>query len=127
VSYVAQVRLIFQPTIQRGSDLELPSYLSDPLLYVQYFCFASRPEDRPELMMWTMERGYTHDEHGNRQRHGAVVRLTDVTHSAELIPEYGEVVDKSMSSATCLESYERFFLNNFADKESYHTFSTKFV
>ncbi|KAG1785129.1 uncharacterized protein HD556DRAFT_1250391 [Suillus plorans] len=126
-SYVAQVRLIFQPTIRRGSDVELPSYLSNPLLYVQYFRFISRPEDRPELMMWTVERVYTHDANGNRHRHGAVVRLTDATHAVELIPEYGEAVDKSMTSATCSESYERFFLNNFADKESYHAFSTEFV
>lgn len=79
-------------------------------------------------MMWTVERAYTHDENGNRlHRKGAIVRVTDATHAVELIPEYGEAVDKSMSSATCLESYERFFLNNFADKESYHSFSTEFV
>ncbi|KAG1853234.1 hypothetical protein C8R48DRAFT_749657 [Suillus tomentosus] len=122
-SYVAQVRLIFQPTIRQGSDVELPSYLSNPLLYVQYFRFVSRPE----LMMWTVERVYTHDANGHHHRHGAVVRLTDATHAVELIPEYGEAVEKSMTSATCSESYERFFLNNFADKESYHAFSTEFV
>jgi hypothetical protein len=48
-------------------------------------------------------------------------------HAVELIPVYGEVVADGVSSATCLEHYERFFLNNFADKESYHTFSTEFV
>ncbi|KAG2131472.1 hypothetical protein BD769DRAFT_1386692 [Suillus cothurnatus] len=49
-SYVTQVQLIFQPMIQQGSDLELPSYLSDPLLYVQYFRFASHPEDCTHMM-----------------------------------------------------------------------------
>ncbi|KAG1895780.1 uncharacterized protein F5891DRAFT_1130491 [Suillus fuscotomentosus] len=93
---------------------QLPSYLSNPLLYVQYFHFVSHPEDHPELMMWTVERVYTHD-------------ANDATHAVELIPEYGEAVDKSMTSATCSESYEHFFLNNFADKESYHAFSTEFV
>ncbi|KAG2148850.1 hypothetical protein DEU56DRAFT_909164 [Suillus clintonianus] len=126
-SYVTQVRLIFQPTIRKGSDLKLPSSLSDPLLYVQFFRFVSHPEERPELMMWTVECAYTHGKNGNRHREGAVVRVTDVTHAVELIPDYGKAVDKSMSSATCLESYERFFLNNFADKESYHAFSTEFV
>jgi len=53
--------------------------------------------------------------------------VTDVTHAVKLIPVYGEAVSKGMSSATCLESYKHFFLNNFADKESYHTFSTEFV
>ncbi|KAG0702299.1 hypothetical protein DFH29DRAFT_999405 [Suillus ampliporus] len=125
-SYVAQVRLIFQATIRRGSNLALPSYLSDPLLYNQYFRFVSSPDEHPELAMWTVERAYSHEENGNRHRQGAVVRVTDVTHAVELIPEYGETVNNHVSSATCLESYDRFFLNNFADKESYHTFSTEF-
>ncbi|KAG1717844.1 hypothetical protein EDB19DRAFT_1863760 [Suillus lakei] len=127
VSYVAQVRLIFQPKVRRGSNLGLPSYLSNPLLYVQFFRFVANPDDRPELAMWTVERAYTQDENGNRHREGAVVQVTDVTHAVELIPVYGEAVGNGMSAATCLESYERFFLNNFTDKESYHTFSTEFV
>jgi len=55
VSYITQVRLIFQPMVQRGSNLELPSYLSNPLLYIQFFCFIFSPDDCPELMMWTVE------------------------------------------------------------------------
>ncbi|KAG1848760.1 hypothetical protein DFJ58DRAFT_729794 [Suillus subalutaceus] len=74
-----------------------------------FFRFTSSPDDHPELAMWSVERMYTQDE------------------NVELIPVYGEAVAKGVSSATCLESYERFFLNNFADKESYHTFSTEFV
>ncbi|KAG2085487.1 hypothetical protein BD769DRAFT_1632797 [Suillus cothurnatus] len=118
-SRVAQVRLIFQPTIRRGSDLDLPTCLSTPLLYIQYFHFTTSPDEQPELAMWTVERTYVQDN--------AVVQITDVTHAIELIPCFGEKVANGVSSATCLESYERFFLNNFADKESYHTFSTEFV
>ncbi|KAG2140491.1 uncharacterized protein EDB93DRAFT_1241855 [Suillus bovinus] len=127
MNYVAQVHLIFQPTVQQGSNLELPSYLSDPLLYVQVFRFIHNPDDHPELAMWTVERTYTQDGNGNRCREGAVVRVTDVTHVVELIPVYGEAMANGMSSATCLESYDRFFLNSFADKESYHISSTEFV
>ncbi|KAG2740565.1 hypothetical protein P692DRAFT_20753108, partial [Suillus brevipes Sb2] len=125
--YVAQVRLIFQPTVRRGSKLELPSYLSDPLLYVQFYRFISSPDQCPEVAMWVVERTYMQDENGNRHREGAVIRVTDITHAVELIPVYGEAVVNNVSSATCLETYERFFLNSFADKESYHTFSTEFV
>ncbi|KAG2047378.1 hypothetical protein BDR06DRAFT_1031315 [Suillus hirtellus] len=113
-SCIAQVRLIFQPTVRRGSNLELPSCLSDPLLYVQFFHFISSPDDHPELAMWTVEHTYMQEEN-------------NVTHAVELIPVYGEAVANGVSSATSLEHYERFFLNNFADKESYHTFSTEFV
>ncbi|KAG2135759.1 uncharacterized protein EDB93DRAFT_1092261 [Suillus bovinus] len=106
---------------------QLPSYLSDPLLYIEFFHFISSPDDQPELAMWTVERAYMQDQNGNRHREGAVVRVTDVTLAVELIPCFGEKVAGDVSSATCLECYECFFLNNFADKESYHTFSTEFV
>ncbi|KAG2100377.1 uncharacterized protein F5147DRAFT_747111 [Suillus discolor] len=115
------------PKIPRTSDLVLPTFLSSPLLYVQFFHFVTNPSDRPELAMWTVERTYTIDQHGKRCRCGGVISLTDVTHAVKLIPEYGNKVDAKISSATCLESYDRFFLNSFADKESYHTFSTEFT
>ncbi|KAG1905852.1 uncharacterized protein F5891DRAFT_975993 [Suillus fuscotomentosus] len=111
-SRVAQVRLIFQPKIPQASDLVLPMYLSSPLLYVQFFHFITNPNDHPELAMWTVERTYMIDQCGRHY----------VTHTVELIPEYGNKVDERISSATSLESYDRFFLNSFADKESYHTF-----
>jgi hypothetical protein len=56
-----------------------------------------------------------------------VVPLADVTHAVELIPVYGEKADTNISSAVSLEHYKHFFLNSFADKESYHTFSTEFA
>ncbi|KAG1789209.1 uncharacterized protein HD556DRAFT_1202437, partial [Suillus plorans] len=117
-SRVAQVRLVFQPNLPRASNLVLPSYLSCPLLYIQYYHFVASPNDHPELAMWTVERSYVEDQHG-KHRCGGVVPLTSVTHAVELIPEYGEKADEKISSAICLESYDRFFLNNFADKESY--------
>ncbi|KAG1888723.1 hypothetical protein F4604DRAFT_1674358 [Suillus subluteus] len=126
-SCVAQVRLIFEPKIPRASNLVLPTFLSNPLLYVQFFHFVTNPNDRPELAMWTVERTYMIGQHGEHYRCGGVVSLTDVTHAVELIPEYGNKVDEKISSATSLESYDRFFLNSFTDKESYHTFSTEFT
>lgn len=107
---VAQVRLIFQPTIRRGSNIDLPTYLSTPLLYIQYFHFVTSPNQQPELSMWTVERTYVQDHtSGNRYRQGAVIPVTDVTHAVELIPCFGEKAAGDISSATCLESYERFF------------------
>ncbi|KAG1870313.1 hypothetical protein F4604DRAFT_1881252 [Suillus subluteus] len=123
---VAQVQLIFQPNLPRASNLVLPSYLCCPLLYIQYYHFVASPNDRPELAMWTVKRSYVEDQHG-KHRCGGVVPLTSVMHAVELIPEYGEKIDENISSAICLESYDHFFLNDFADKESYHTLSTEFA
>jgi hypothetical protein len=72
-SYITQVQLIFQPKVQQGFNLELPSYLSDPLLYVQFFRFISGPDDHPELAMWSVEHMYTQDENGNHHREGAII------------------------------------------------------
>jgi hypothetical protein len=77
--------------------------------------------------MWTVEHTYVQDNAGNRYRQGVVVLVTDITHAIELILCFGEKVASGVSSATCLESYECFFLNKFADKESYQSFSTKFI
>ncbi|KAG1722536.1 uncharacterized protein EDB91DRAFT_1240205 [Suillus paluster] len=95
-------------------DLVLPTYLASPLLYVQYFNFVANPT-------------YVVDQHDRRYRRGGVVSLINVTHAIKLIPEYGNKVDENISLVTCLESYDCFFLNSFADKESYHTFSTEFA
>ncbi|KAG1827707.1 hypothetical protein EV424DRAFT_1471504 [Suillus variegatus] len=121
ISRIAQVRLIFQPTLPRASDLVLPSYLSHPLLYIQYYDFVAtekstlvasamwgmlllleeKEQKTPELTMWTVERSYVEDQHG-KHRCGGVVPLTSV--------------DEKISSAICLEN-----------KESYHTLSTEFA
>ncbi|KAG1906697.1 uncharacterized protein F5891DRAFT_1125523 [Suillus fuscotomentosus] len=114
-------RSIDMPVARRSEQIYCP------LLYIQYFDFIANPNDRPKLAMWTVEQSYVVDQHGKRYRRGGAVLLTDVTHAVELIPEYGEKVNKDISATTCLESYDRFFLNNFADKESYHTFSTEFA
>ncbi|KAG2360675.1 hypothetical protein BDR07DRAFT_1289068 [Suillus spraguei] len=103
------------------------TYLSTPLLYIQYFHSIASPEQQPKLLMWTMEHMYVQDNTGNCCRQGAVMQLTDVTHTVELISCFSKKVASSISSTTCLESYKCFFLNNFMDKESYHIFSTEFT
>ncbi|KAG1861774.1 hypothetical protein DFJ58DRAFT_871731 [Suillus subalutaceus] len=108
-------------------DTVLINVMGDDGQTIQFFHCVANPNDCPELAMWTVERTYMIDQHGERYRCGGVVSLTDVTHTVELIPEYGNKVDEKISSATSLESYDWFFLNSFTDKESYHTFSTEFT
>ncbi|KAG2738582.1 hypothetical protein P692DRAFT_201842767 [Suillus brevipes Sb2] len=93
-----------------SSKLELPSYLSDPLLYVQFYRFISSPDQCPEVAMWVVERTYMQDENGNRHREGAVIRVTDITHAVELIPVYGEAPDKSLLAVRDNTFHQQYFL-----------------
>ncbi|KAI6004502.1 hypothetical protein F5J12DRAFT_906129 [Pisolithus orientalis] len=108
---VAQVHTVFALS-SRG--LALPTGLSNPLLYVQYFTFAAMPSDQPDVGMYAVE-------YGTRSCVGAIISLLDVIHTVELIPKYGMVANHGVTSETCLELYDRFYLNNFTDKEWYYT------
>ncbi|KAI6104851.1 hypothetical protein EDD16DRAFT_1736785 [Pisolithus croceorrhizus] len=115
---VAQVRAIFAFST-RGSPL--PTGFSDPLLYVQYFAFTATPIDQPDVAMYTVERMFNDGPEGSRTRVGAIVPLLDVIHAVELIPNYGVAANREVTSQTCQEVYDKFFLNNFTDKEWYYT------
>ncbi|KAG1762042.1 hypothetical protein EDD22DRAFT_979942 [Suillus occidentalis] len=99
--------------VQVRMGQQLPTELKEPLLYVELFEIAAPPEAEPHI--------------GIRTRIGKIVRLVDVTHAVELIPIYGETMDRSVSSTTSLERYDNFYLNAFSDKEWYHTLHADFV
>ncbi|KAG2029027.1 hypothetical protein BDR03DRAFT_936897 [Suillus americanus] len=114
------VRAVFQPIAPR--HVTLPHYLADkPLLYVQYYEIANNPANQPAISMYTVTRKYHKGPTGQRMRLGAVISLTDVTHAVELIPVYSQGADRMVSAATSMEVYEHFYLNNFSDKEVYHS------
>ena len=115
---VAQVRAMFNFS-SRGHPL--PPEHSYPLLYVQYFTFSATPTDQPEVGMYTACRMFVDNPDGGRSHVGAIISLLDVIHAVELIPKYGTAVNREVTSATCLELYNEFYLNNFSDKEWHHT------
>ncbi|KAG1875796.1 hypothetical protein F4604DRAFT_1680667 [Suillus subluteus] len=116
---IAQVQAIFQPIPPR--HVTLSHYLMDqPLLYVQYYEIVGHPRDEPATSMYTVARQCHDGPSGQRMRSGAVIPLTDIMHAVELIPIYGAGADRRVSAATSMEVYERFYLNNFSDKEVYH-------
>ncbi|KAI5981111.1 hypothetical protein EDD15DRAFT_2560938 [Pisolithus albus] len=115
---VAQVRAIFAFST-RGSPL--PAGFTEPLLYVQYFAFTATPIDQPDVAMYTVERMFVEGPEGSRSRVGAIIPLLDVIHAVELIPSYGVAANRQVTSQTSQEVYNRFFLNNFTDKEWYYT------
>ncbi|KAG1791079.1 uncharacterized protein HD556DRAFT_1433078 [Suillus plorans] len=120
VNRIAQVRAVFQPIAPH--NVTLPHYLADqPLLYVQYYEIVGDPGSQRAISMYTVARKYWEGPTGQRIRLGAVIPLTDVTHAVELIPMYGQGADRTVGAATSMEVYERFYLNNFSDKEVYHS------
>lgn len=52
---------------------------------------------------------------------GSIISLLDVIHTVELIPKYGVAVNREVTAETCLELYDKFYLNNFSDKEWHYT------
>jgi hypothetical protein len=51
----------------------------------------------------------------------AVTPLADVTHAVELILVYGQGTNCMVSAAMSMEVYKHLYLNNFLDKEVYHS------
>lgn len=51
----------------------------------------------------------------------AVVSLMNVVHAVELIPVYETAIPGiDISKDSCLEAYEQYYVNTFADKESFN-------
>ncbi|KAG1741973.1 hypothetical protein EDB19DRAFT_1895005 [Suillus lakei] len=117
---VAQVQAVFQPIAPH--HVTLPHYIADqPLLYVQYYEIIDNPANQPAISMYMVAQKYQEGLAGQRMRLGAVIPLTDVTHAVELIPVYGEGTNRTVSAVMSMEVYEHFYLNNFSDKEVYHS------
>jgi len=118
VVVVTQIRAIFAFS-SRGSAL--PPDLSHPLLYIQFFTFAANPADQPHVGMYTIQRMFLDNPDGSVSRMGAIISLLDVIHAVELIPKYGVAARHDVTSETCLELHDEFYMNNFTDKEWYYT------
>jgi len=56
----------------------------------------------------------------NGTRMGDIARLIDVREIVELVPRYGTKMDGCLNSDTSLKLTDSFYMNNFADKETFH-------
>ncbi|KAG2124547.1 hypothetical protein BD769DRAFT_1628761 [Suillus cothurnatus] len=121
---VAQVRMVFGLS-KKGPPL--PPELDQIFLYVQLFEVIARPQDDVGVMMFRVKRRFVTGPDGTQVRVGMIIPLLNVTHAIELIPVYGDRADRAVDSSTCLECYDTFYLNNFSDKEWYHTLHTDFM
>ena len=101
--------------------------LSTPLLYVQHFTFTGTPANHPDVGMFSLHRKFVSNPDGSLCRVGSIVSMLDVVHAVELIPKYGASARRDVTSETCLEVYDDFYLNNFSDKEWYYTMNHEFA
>ncbi|KAG1868244.1 hypothetical protein DFJ58DRAFT_714217 [Suillus subalutaceus] len=94
------------------------------LVYIQHFDFVV-PGPEPSTGMWMVRRSYNRfpSQPGRVIRRGSIIPLTDVTHAVEIIPVYQGPLGKDVNSGNSLEVFDDYFLNNFADKELYHSLS----
>ncbi|KAL4070674.1 hypothetical protein J3A83DRAFT_4094277, partial [Scleroderma citrinum] len=115
---IAQVQAIFALSL-RGSPL--PIKLSMPLLYVQHFAFTATLADQPNIGMYTMHHLFLSNPDGSPSQVGSIISMLDVLHAIKLIPKYGASARRDVESEMSLELYDKFFLNNFSDKEWYYT------
>ena len=118
---VARVLSIFSGK----EDCNLPPCLLSPLLLVEYFTLVSRPEDdHAGVGMYRVQRPPSNTTSNYLPLYCSIVSLTSVLYSLELIPVYAtKLLNAQVSSATCLDAYKQYYINCFADKDTYHVSS----
>ncbi|KAF7985012.1 hypothetical protein HWV62_10006 [Athelia sp. TMB] len=74
-----------------------------------------RPE--PGIDMFVVE----HHVRANGDRMGDVFVLTDIREILELVPRFGEAIPDNIDCNNSLEKIDSFYINNFSDKETFHS------
>lgn len=115
--HVVQVRAIFQLAHSPHIQSATMAFLTQPLVYIQPFDIVATPEDQLDTRLWILERIYTSSTPACRA--GLIIPLTEVAHSADLVPVFGERVDYTVTRRTSQETYNRFYLNYYTSKEAF--------
>lgn len=117
-----QIRLIFSPVITRQQPHStLPIYL-----YGEFFRFSPQYQETvaginvfapaPGIDMFELHR----HRRANGNPMAEIVRLTDVREFVQLVPVYGHIMDNRLNCDNSLDLSEKFYLNNFASKDTFH-------
>jgi hypothetical protein len=119
-----QIRIVFQPIAPQGSH----SLAEFPILfYGEYFQYSPHHihvnEDgehinipEPGLDMFAVSWHF----HSNRERMGDVIQLQDVRQVVQLVPKFGRYADPLLTKDNSMEIGKDYYINNFADKETFH-------
>lgn len=100
---------------------------SHPLIYATRFKFSSRHTEitadgvpvykpAPRIDMFLMER----HRRANLSFMGDIFSLRDVEHPVQLVPRFDGPLHENVTCDNALESFDLFYLNNFASKENFH-------
>ncbi|KAF7971739.1 hypothetical protein HWV62_20051 [Athelia sp. TMB] len=124
---VVQIRTVFSPIINNKVSPEVFCYAED-FLFAPEYTKDGVYHPVPNIDMFLLERHYrtTRSRDGKKNRVGDIIRLSSVREVVELVPVFGARIsdhDKDDCEINCdnsLEKIDRFYLNNFASKETFH-------
>ena len=123
VPLIAQIRVVF--TFFQTKKTPLPVPFGVPLLFVILFEVFSGPDDVTKMYkVWCK---VFHGPDGCLHHEAVVIPITAVTHAVELIPIYGLQHNHQATANVSLETYNEFYLNNYSNKEWYHTISQEYL
>ena len=114
---IAQVRVVFELPDRVISEV-FSEHITPPkyLAYVEWFSpLPPRPD--PKHGMYRVSRLI---ENGHRA--ASVIDLKSIVRSVHLIPQFGPVKPREWNSFTVLDLCNKFYINPFADVDSYLTF-----
>ncbi|KAG1802576.1 hypothetical protein EV424DRAFT_1331381 [Suillus variegatus] len=104
----------------------IASHLNQPFLYVEFFNFSHSSVNTfnglrlvtptPVTDMYLVHRCI----HLNNTALGDIVPLESVRQVIQLIPKFGREVSAAMNCDNSLQLAREFYVNNFADKETFH-------
>jgi hypothetical protein len=112
--------MIFSPVI-------IPTTSQSPIyIYGQFFKFSSLHRElvggidiftpAPNIKMFSLN----HHFRANGSRMGDIIPLSEVREVVELVPQFGSKMDINLNSVNSLELADSFYMNHFADKETFH-------
>lgn len=110
---MAQLRLVFQP-ISSGQRRHY-AYV-EPFYFTRYF--GDKPQTEPNIDMYRVKR--LPPTLGSVSS-GKIIDVSDIWQTVQLVPEYGDTADTSLSVHNVLEQPEAWYVNCFSSKFIYES------
>ncbi|KAN0124797.1 hypothetical protein V8E52_001349 [Russula decolorans] len=113
---IAQVRVVFQIPRKAVNEVAPSLDTSAHLAYVEWFSpFAAAPD--PKHRMYKVTRMLR-----NGHRSASIIRVDTILSSVHLFPRFGATTPREWNTFTVLELCNTFYVNPFADVDSYLRF-----